>query len=275
MHKERISVLGCGWLGLPLAEQLAAEGYMVRGSTTRDDKLEGLREKGIDPFLIRFDPEAEGDGILDFLQSDVLIVNIPPPRRSDVVEYHIAQFSSLIDALGQSPVRFVLMVSSTSVYPAAGGRMREDDAGNPESAAGQALLFVEEMLMAESGFQTTIIRFGGLTGYERAPRYLLAHLSEISDPDKPMNLIHRDDAVAIIGEIIRLGQWGEIFNACAPHHPSRRDYYGQAAERAGIPMPPIPALPSTPSSTKLVDSQKLVAALDYSFRHPDLTALPE
>lgn len=30
-----VSILGCGWLGLPLAEQLLAEGYSVKGSTTR------------------------------------------------------------------------------------------------------------------------------------------------------------------------------------------------------------------------------------------------
>ena len=28
-------ILGCGWLGLPLAQQLVEDGHIVRGSTTQ------------------------------------------------------------------------------------------------------------------------------------------------------------------------------------------------------------------------------------------------
>ena len=42
-----ISVLGCGWLGLPLAEYLMGKGYQVKGSTTNQSKLSLLENKGI------------------------------------------------------------------------------------------------------------------------------------------------------------------------------------------------------------------------------------
>ena len=42
MQKETITILGCGWLGLPLAQTLVKEGYSVKGSTTTEDKLEVL-----------------------------------------------------------------------------------------------------------------------------------------------------------------------------------------------------------------------------------------
>jgi len=47
-----ISILGCGWLGLPLAEHFRDAGYSVKGSTTSDDKIELLKGKQIAPFLI-------------------------------------------------------------------------------------------------------------------------------------------------------------------------------------------------------------------------------
>ncbi len=268
MQKESISILGCGWLGLPLAQALAGEGFMVRGSTTREERLEVLRDAGIEPFLIRLDPEASGDDITDFLQSDILIIDFPPERRDDIVEYHIAQFSSLIDALGQSTVRSVLLVSSTSVYPSCGREVIEEDSAEPESPSGQALLLAEEMLMSETGFQTTVVRFGGLLGDDRTPASYIDKLKEISAPDQPMNLIHRDDCVRIIMKIIRLGQWGEVFNACAPVHPTREDYYRKAATAAGVPMPPL-AKSDTPSPYKIVNSNKLTNALQYVFLHPD------
>ncbi|MEI6758266.1 MAG: SDR family oxidoreductase [Chlorobium sp.] len=268
MQKETITILGCGWLGLPLAQAFVSAGYPVKGSTTREENLETLRDAGIEPYLVRLDPEVSGEDITDFLQSDILVVNIPPARRDDIVEYHIEQFSSLIDALGQSTVRSVLLVSSTSVFPARNREVTEEDAVEPDSLSGQALLLVEEMLMQESGFQTTVLRFGGLVGYDRNPAKYLEALTEVTNPDQPMNLIHRDDCVKIISEIIRLQQWGEIFNACSPVHPLRREYYGRAADLAGVPQLPL-AESAEPAPFKLVNSDKLVSALHYSFLHPD------
>jgi nucleoside-diphosphate-sugar epimerase len=271
MKKETITILGCGWLGLPLAQTLVKQGYSVKGSTTREEKLETLHDAGVEPWLVRLDPELNGDDIVAFLQSDTLIINIPPLRRDDIVEYHIEQFSSLIDALGQSPVRSVLLVSSTSVYPALNREVTEEDAVDPESLAGQALLLVEEMLMQESGFQTTVLRFGGLIGYDRNPEKYLAGMAEIAHPDQPMNLIHRDDCVKIISEIIRLKQWGEVFNACSPVHPLRKEYYGRAAEIAGLqPIPLSSSIDTAPF--KVVNSDKLINALHYQFLYADPVA---
>ncbi len=273
MKKETITILGCGWLGLPLARTLVKEGYSVKGSTTREERLETIHDAGVEPYLVKLDPEVNGDDIVAFLQSDILIVNIPPARRDDIVEYHIEQFSSLIDALGQSPVRSVLLVSSTSVYPALNSEVTEEDGVDPESLAGQALLLVEEMLMQESGFQTTVLRFGGLVGYDRNPAKYLASMAEITHSDQPMNLVHRDDCVKIISEIIRLEQWGEVFNACSPVHPLRKEYYGRAAATAGIESPPL-APSAEPAPYKLVNSDKMINALHYHFLYPDPSSQP-
>jgi len=268
MQKETITILGCGWLGLPLATALIKDGYAVKGSTRREENIEQLRDAGIEPYLVELDPEISGEEITDFLQSDILIVNIPPERRDDIVEYHITQFSSLIDALGQSPVRSVLFVSSTSVYAPLNREVTEEDAGTPETLAGEVLLHVEEMMMQERGFQTTVVRFGGLVGYDRNPEKYLSSMKEIANPDQPMNLIHRDDCVKIISEIIHLQQWGEVFNACSQAHPLRKEYYSKAAAAAGTALPPIgPSDKSAPF--KLVNSDKLVNALGYTYLHPD------
>jgi len=241
MQNQTVSILGCGWLGLPLAKALVKEGFIVKGSTTAEEHVEKLRSERIEPYLITLMPELEGEDAADFLQSDTLIINFPPERRADIAEYHIQQFSSLIDALQLSPVRTVLMVSSTSVYPMLNREVTEDDtdSGSAGSAAGEALLLVEEMLMQERSFQTTVVRFCGLVGYDRSPANYLGRMVEIAEPAQPMNLIHRDDCIKIISEIIRLGQWGEVFNACSPSHPFRIDYYSKAAEAAGIELPPV------------------------------------
>ena len=40
--KQRISILGCGWLGLPLAKELLDRSFEVKGSTTSSNKLDQL-----------------------------------------------------------------------------------------------------------------------------------------------------------------------------------------------------------------------------------------
>ncbi len=58
-----ISVLGCGWLGLPLAEDLIDKGYKVKGSTTTESKLNGFLEKGINPYYINLTPIVQATDI--------------------------------------------------------------------------------------------------------------------------------------------------------------------------------------------------------------------
>ncbi|NTU93906.1 MAG: SDR family NAD(P)-dependent oxidoreductase, partial [Chlorobiaceae bacterium] len=130
MNKERISILGCGWLGMPLARKLIDDGYRVKGSTTRSEKLDLMKSEGIEPSLVKLGDRVEGDlkGLLD---TDILVVDIPPGHGDDAVEHHVAQISHLIDALGDSPVRSVLFVSSTSVYPSLNREVVEEDAADP------------------------------------------------------------------------------------------------------------------------------------------------
>ena len=50
---KRISILGSGWLGLPLAQALLKEKHSIKGSTTSESKLDPLKSEGISPYLIK------------------------------------------------------------------------------------------------------------------------------------------------------------------------------------------------------------------------------
>jgi nucleoside-diphosphate-sugar epimerase len=269
MNDKRISILGCGWLGLPLARYFAGNGFSIKGSTTSEGKFDALRAAGAVPFRIVIGDAVEGD-LKSFLDSDILIVNIPPQRREDIIEFHVGQISLLIDALADSPVKHLLFVSSTSVYPALGREVVEDDAFDPDAAegpVGRALLYVEEMLRSESAFSTTVVRFSGLIGPGRNPVNFLQRMKEVADPDQPVNLIHLDDCVQIIAEIIRREAWGEVFNASCPGHPTRKEFYAAAAESHGLAQLPLASSGDRPFKT--VSSAKLEKALGYRFLHPD------
>ncbi|MDC1274067.1 SDR family NAD(P)-dependent oxidoreductase, partial [Flavobacteriaceae bacterium] len=44
MNQDKIGIIGCGWLGLPLAKSLISNNYKVKGSTTRKNKLTVLNK---------------------------------------------------------------------------------------------------------------------------------------------------------------------------------------------------------------------------------------
>jgi UDP-N-acetyl-D-mannosaminuronate dehydrogenase len=79
---KKIGVIGCGWMGLPLAESLIASGYKVNGTSTSDEKISVLKERGITPFKIALSENDINGDIDSFLDSvSVLVINIPPKLR--------------------------------------------------------------------------------------------------------------------------------------------------------------------------------------------------
>ena len=78
----QISILGCGWLGFPLAKSLQKKGFIINGSTTTEEKISSLKNEGIHPFKINlFENKIDGDFNLFIENSEILIVDIPPKLR--------------------------------------------------------------------------------------------------------------------------------------------------------------------------------------------------
>ncbi len=264
---ETISILGCGWLGLPLAEYLVERRYGVKGSARTKEELAVLESRGIEPSLLVLDPDIRGENLDNFFKSDVLIINFPPERRDDIVSYHKLQVSSLIDRIKLSSIKKVVFVSSTSVYPDLNCEVFEEETRPPTKSSGKALLIVEGLLNNSDEFKTTVLRFAGLIGYDRKPGRFLAGKKEVSNGEAPVNLIHRDDCISIIHRIIEKGIWSDTFNACADLHPIRKDYYIKEANKLGLTPPTFTR--SEKYTYKIVSGMKLRKRLDYSYKYPD------
>lgn len=261
---KQISILGCGWLGLPLAQQLGSQGFQIKGATTSESKLSVLQHAGIQPFLLNVTgDEIEGD-IHPFLKdSEILILNIPPKLRGDVKEHFVAKVRNIINALEVSLIKKVLFVSSTSVFPDNNQTITESTIPKPDSESGLQLLASEQLLKSNNHFQSTVVRFGGLIGENRHPIHFLSGRKNIENPDAPINLIHLDDCIGIIKNIIEKDIWNEVFNAVTPFHPSRKNYYTQKATDMNLELPEFNS--DRRSVGKTILSEKVSAVLGYTF----------
>jgi nucleoside-diphosphate-sugar epimerase len=265
---RNISILGIGWLGFPLAKKLIKNGYAVKGSTTSENKLEVLKTNDIQPFQIELSENEIKGNVAGFLEkSEVLIIDIPPKLRSNPSDNFVEKIKLLLAETEKSTVKKVLFVSSTSVYADAFPvvEIDEDSIPNPDSESGKQLLQTEDLLLSNDSFQTTILRFGGLIGEDRHPIKFLAGKKNIENPDAPINLIHQDDCIGIICEVLQqVWNTNLVLNAVAPQHPTRKEYYTQKAIENDLPFPKF--IEKGKSIGKQINSLKLIETLDYKFR---------
>lgn len=258
-----ISIIGCGWLGLPLAQDLLRQGHQVKGSTTSSNKLPGIARAGIDAFLIDLNPDFHADPE-GFFPTDLLIVNIPPRNRDDDSHFHLKQLTSLKDAALTSSSPNVIYISSTGVYPNLNRIVTEEDASASALSRGGVPLVEAEDVFRTSDMPCTALRFGGLYGPGRHPGRFLAGRSDLAGASNPVNMIHLDDCIGAINAIIDQDLWNETFSVCSPHHPTRQKFYEEAAAALQIPAP---TFSDVPLDYKEVSVEKFISETGYQFRH--------
>jgi nucleoside-diphosphate-sugar epimerase len=252
---KRVSVLGCGWLGKSLSISLLDEGYSVKGSTTTEEKLELLEMNNITPYIVNISEFEEFDS---FLNSDILIISITSKDADG--------FQNLISQIESSDVQKVIFISSTSVYGRLNKVMTEEDV-----VLKTPLTEIEDLFRQNNFFETTIIRFAGLFGDERHPSNWFKNGRKIPQPKGFVNMIHKEDCIEIIHTIIDQNCWGQTFNACSNHHPTRREFYTLAKLNNNFEVPEFED--NEVYEWKIISSKKLQDVLDYTFIHDDLLSI--
>lgn len=256
--KNTIGIIGCGWLGLPLAKSLIQDSYLVYGSTTNKSKLAILEKEGIKPYLIILGQNSITGSITEFLgQLDVLIINIPPGLRGNNTENYVLKMKLLHDEIVKSSIKKIMFVSSSSVYGAAEGEVTEDTLPMPVTESGRQLLEVEKIFQNDKSIQTTIIRFGGLIGPKRHPITILSGKKGLHNGNEPVNLIHLEDCIHLIKAVLENNWWDQIFNGVYPDHPWKKDYYSHMADKNLLPRPQYLASESDKSG-KIVISRNFL-----------------
>ncbi|MEN7546579.1 SDR family oxidoreductase [Rapidithrix thailandica] len=266
--KNTISLLGCGWLGLPLATALVKEGYDVKGSTRHTEKFALLEKEGVKPYRIDLDDEEERLDWGDFLDTGILLINIPPGVKRNPSESAYAQkMEKVKSALLVRGLRQVIFVSATSVY--ANTNAEVDETGPLEqSPRAKALWKAEEVFVKDPRFQCTVLRLSGLLGYDRVPGKYFAGKQNLTTGSIPVNYIHQDDAVLLLKTLVEQPHWGTVFNGVAPLHPVRKDVYEANAKELEF-TPPTFAEPEEIPAFKVIRGRKAEELLHFTFKYPD------
>lgn len=199
----KISIIGLGWFGSPLATELAADGHIIYGSTTSEEKVHGLKSKNISPFKLKY-PEVPSR-----IDSDILILNVPP----------FAEELEWFKSWDINPETWIIFISSTSV----------------ESKKDSHLSLQEEWVKSFSNW--TILRFGGLFGGERHPGKFLSGKKNLAGRLWRVNMLHQKDAIGFTKKIIAEKIQSKTFTVISDEHPTREEFYTNYCREHNLPLP--------------------------------------
>lgn len=256
----QISILACGWLGLPLGGHLVNKHYTVKGAVRQPNKLPELVALGIKPYLIDLNPTLADSQLDDFFESNILFINIPPKAHTLGKDFHIQQIESILHVTQNNEGIKIIFASSTSVYPDLNQICDENTATLPDHVLVQA-----EQLIKKQHQDATILRFGGLMGPERFPaKYSVNKL--VPNPNHGVNYIHQKDAMAVVEHIITNKLWGKVYNVVSPGHPLRKDVFEKNCKDLGYKAPVFEE--NETLNFKIISSEKLLES-GYNFVYDD------
>ncbi|BAJ01637.1 SDR family oxidoreductase [Shewanella violacea] len=281
MKINTVSIVGCGWFGLPLAKLLVKQGYQVSGSKRDKEAANKLKKEGIQGFSLDLDHHkfngqcVETDKLFQngveltselesefkaSLHTHALVINIPPSLRKQPNGY-LKRLVYLKSLMADHVYQRVIFISTSGVYPATGQSMTEGDAV-AHSPSSNILLQAESLFLQD--YPTCVLRFSGLMGPARHPGRFLAGKTGLPGADAPVNLVHLDDCIGAVSCLLSKEPLSPIYNLCASAHPGRSDFYSQAAKCLSLVAP---TFGEEVQVAKIIDGSKITKELGFNYRH--------
>jgi nucleoside-diphosphate-sugar epimerase len=265
----RILIIGCGYVGLPLGEQLASAGHEVFG-IRRD--ASGLASHRIQPLQADITQPAS----LNRIEANYdAVINLVSSTRGGAEEYrrvYLEGTANILQWLQKKPPHRYIYTSSTSVYGQTDGSwVIESSPTEPESATSRILVETEKLLQ-DCPFAMTL-RVGGIYGPGRGHlfhQYLRGEATRRDDGSSYINNIHLRDVTASIIHLLSAGTPGETYNLVDNEPITQLTFFQWLSKQLGKPLPP--AAPADPTRKRGVTNKRVsnarLRSTGYTFLYP-------
>lgn len=249
-----VSIVGCGYTGLRLAQRWQNQKHPVRGFATRPQSLRQIAAAGAEARPLNLDGDPP---LLDFAGHLVYYAVPPAP-----VGNRDARLERLLERSVGKPRR-VVYFSTTGVYgDRAGAAVDEDTPPAPQTPRAARRLAAETALRewADShAVSWCILRIPGIYGPDRLPLDRLRRRDPAIDPSEAMpgNRIHVEDLVTACvaaGSAARAD--GRIYNVTDGTGDSLTAYLQRVARIALLPPPPL---------ISMAEARRTFSAMSLSF----------
>ena len=269
-------VIGCGYLGIRVAQRWSNAGEMVYAVTRSAARAEVLRGQGLHPIVADVtDPSSLTS--LPNIETVLYAVGFDRTAGKSKRDVYVNGLAAALAAVPSSVRRF-LYVSSTSVYGQQSGEwIDESSPREPCTEEGRICLAAEETLERHAlGPVSCILCLAGIYGPGRVPRREALAKGEpiAARPDAYLNLIHVDDATSAVIAAADAETLGPRYLVADSHPVIRREYYRELARLWGQGEPQFAevvegTVPTGRGATnKRVSNRRLLGELKLNLKYP-------
>jgi nucleoside-diphosphate-sugar epimerase len=267
----KILIIGCGSIGLALAQALVANGHQVTGLKRH---LPVNRQDGIDYFQADITQSTQLAHLATDFAAIFFIVTSDSREPSGYQAIYETGLNNLIQHFAdcQQQPRW-LLVSSTGVYGQTNGEwVDENSVAEPKSATSQWIRHAEQQITAFNA-NNVVVRFAGIYGPGRESLIRMAKLGSKIQKEPPYytNRIHQDDCIGVLVFLLTKALAGHQLDNCylaSDHDPAPMwDVITWLAEQCHAPAP-IAKTELATDMNKRCNNQRLVS-LGYQFIYPD------
>ncbi len=264
----QISLMGCGWLGLPLAKHLQNCGHKIVATKRSEQDAEQLSEHGFTGLSFELGDNISKPYYSPLFKSDVLILNIPPGRKNFEPEKYISAMMDIVQQAKERGVKHILFISTTAVYGEQSRTVYEYSATEPATLSAKAHVKIEQFCQTTFAENACILRLSGLVGEVRHPIKSMSGKQEIANGQRAVNLIHQKDVIAAVTSVIENQIYGHTLHLSATEHPSRKDYYQWAARQLGLDEPGFIPLHDALDEGKKINADLSIEKLGITLKYP-------
>lgn len=234
----RTLIIGCGYIGLPLALSLHRKGHEISGWVHSSASAASLAVK---PFQQLITGSVADAKVWDEVKEKFdFVIHCASSGRGDEAAYEEVFLRGAQMMAACQPQARRILVSSTSVYGQAAGEMvTEQSVAEPASATSRVLREAERSALASG---TIVTRSVGIYGPGRGVLFEKVRRGEAvieGDGLRWINQIHQRDLVRAIEHLLEVGVPGEVYNAADDTPVTYQDYYAWCSAFLRKPMPPF------------------------------------
>ena len=276
----RVLIVGCGYIGLPLGEELVKQGHEIFGLRRSPGAEAELRSAGIKPLLGDL---TKPEQLAQLPASYDWVVNCVSASGGGVEEYRAVYLDgtrNLVAWLDAAPPKKFVYTSSTSVYGQNDGSLvKESSPTEPAVETGKILVETERVLLdaaRERKFPAVILRLAGIYGPDRGywlKQYLKGEAQIEGSGARILNMIHRDDVAGAIIAALKSGRPGEVYNTVDDEPVSQLTFFQWLSGPLGKELPPsapedAEAVRKRGVTNKKVSNRRLRMELGCQLKYP-------
>ncbi len=268
----KILIVGCGSIGMQLAESLLAKGHQVTGLKRNPPEKTSAKFNYIKADIASFEQLNEVPAAIDVVY---FIVSPEGRNKESYHDVYVTGLNNLLNRFSKNGTKpRWIFVSSTSVYGQSQGEwVDEDSIAEPENITSQ-LIRQAELQLIDSHPDNIVVRFSGIYGPGR--EYLLRMAKQGSaiqkTPHYYTNRIHQQDCVNVLVFLLEQSLAGVVLEQCyvaSDDDPAPMwEVMTWLAEQMKQQLPALKMTDNTMLMNKRCNNQRL-KKLGYQFQYPD------